>query len=136
MIYKKLTFDSMNSFLTSGGKYSLEIKNISASAPTSSAAALLASYFELARGENITLNGSVKAPKRFTFVFGLDADKTPTVIGLTTNGTTYTTPTNSTYKYKIVGGANQYNTYDMVYDPVTDTVDLFVNGVERISNFP
>ena len=24
----------------------------------------------------------------------------------------------------------------MVYDPATDTVDLFVNGVERISNFP
>lgn len=24
----------------------------------------------------------------------------------------------------------------MVYDPTTDTVDLFVNGVERISNFP
>jgi len=24
----------------------------------------------------------------------------------------------------------------MVYDPATDTVDMFVNGVERISNFP
>lgn len=56
VIYKKLTFDNMNSFLTKGGKYSLEIKNISASSPTSSSAALLASYFEIARGENITLN--------------------------------------------------------------------------------
>lgn len=24
----------------------------------------------------------------------------------------------------------------MVYDPVTDTVDIFVNGVERISDYP
>lgn len=35
-----------------------------------------------------------------------------------------------------MGGANQYNTYELIYDPATDTVDLWVNGVERISNFP
>lgn len=46
------------------------------------------------------------------------------------------TPTNSTYKYRVDGGANQYNTYEMVYDPATDTVDMFINGIERISNFP
>jgi hypothetical protein len=66
----------------------------------------------------------------------MDIDKTPTIIGLTDNGTTYTTPTNSTYKYKVVGGADKYNTYEMLYDPITDTVDLLVNGTEQISDFP
>lgn len=74
--------------------------------------------------------------KRFTLVFGVDTDKTPTVIGLADDGATYTTPTASTYKYRVVGGANQYNLYEMVYDPATDTVDVFVNGVERISDYP
>ncbi len=64
----------------------------------------MASYFELARGENVSINGgAVKTPKRFTFVFGMDADKTPTIIGLDTNGTTYTAPGDSTYKYRVEG---------------------------------
>ncbi len=131
VIYKKLVATELDDFFTKGGKYSVQLKNLSASAPTSSAAALLASYIEIARGKNTT-----KGERRFTFVFGLDADKTPNIIGLTDNGTTYTTPTNSTYKYKVTGGADKYNLYEMLYDPTTDTVDLFVNGVERISDFP
>lgn len=63
-------------------------------------------------------------------------DKTPTVIALADAGTTYTAPSASPYKYTVTGGADQYNTYDMVYDPVTGTVDVFVNGVERISDYP
>lgn len=131
VIYRKLTTTEFADFSARGGKYSIELKNISAGSPTGSAAGLLASYIELARGANTT-----KGARRFTFVFGVDADKTPTIIGLNNNGTTYVAPTNSTYKYRVEGGANQYNTYEMLYDAVTDTVDLFVNGVERISNFP
>ncbi len=131
IIYKKLASTELDDFFTKGGKYSVQLKNLSASVPTSSAAALLASYIELARGKNTT-----KGERRFTFVFGMDVDKTPTIIGLTNNGTTYTTPTNSTYKYRVTGGADKYNTYEMVYDPATDTVDLFVNGTEQISDFP
>lgn len=100
----------------------------------------MASYFELARGEikinTGSLNGVTKNPKRFTFVFGMDADKTPTIIGLGTNGTTYTAPSDSTYRYRVEGKANEYNTYEMVYDKANDTVDLYVNGIERISDFP
>jgi hypothetical protein len=131
VIYKKLTPTELDDFFTKGGKYSVQLKNLSASAPTSSVASLAASYIEIARGKNTT-----KGEKRFTFVFGMDIDKTPTIIGLTDNGTTYTTPTNSTYKYKVVGGADKYNTYEMLYDPITDTVDLLVNGTEQISDFP
>ncbi len=131
VIYKKLASTELDDFFTKGGKYSVQLKNLSASAPTSSAAALLASYIEIARGKNTT-----KGEKRFTFVFGMDADKTPTIIGLTNNGATYTAPADSTYKYRVTGGADKYNLYEMVYDPATDTVDLLVNGIEQISDFP
>lgn len=66
----------------------------------------------------------------------MDADKTPTIIGLGTNGTTYIAPGDSTYKYRVDGGANQYHTYEMLYKPSNDTVDLYVDGVKRISDFP
>jgi hypothetical protein len=77
------------------------IKILSASLPTSTAAALLASYFELARGTGVTINGVTKTAKRFTFVFGVDADKTPTIIGLDSTST-YTAPGASIYKYRVV----------------------------------
>lgn len=48
VIYKKLSPEEVAQFLTKGGKMSASIKNLSASAPTSSAAALLASYLEFA----------------------------------------------------------------------------------------
>lgn len=49
VIFKNLTTTELNDFFTKGGKLTAEIKNISASAPTSSAGALLASYLEIAR---------------------------------------------------------------------------------------
>lgn len=48
VLYKKVASTDVTQFLTKGGKYSASIKNVSASKPTSSAAALLASYLELA----------------------------------------------------------------------------------------
>ncbi len=66
----------------------------------------------------------------------MDADKTPTIIGLDTDGTTYTAPSDSTYKYRVEGGANQYHTYEMLYNHLNDKVDLYVDGVKRISDFP
>jgi len=34
-----------------------------------------------------------------------------------------------------VAGTSTYNTFELRYDPITLTADLFVNGVEQISNF-
>lgn len=48
VLYKKLAPADVSEFLTKGGKYSASIKNLTASAPTSSAGALLASWLELA----------------------------------------------------------------------------------------
>jgi hypothetical protein len=54
------------------------------------------------------------------------------VYGFTDAAYNGTTP----YRYTVDGGADKYNIYEMVYDPLTNTVDVFVNGVERISNYP
>lgn len=64
VIYKKFSSTELNDFFTLGGKYTAQIKNFTASLPTSSAGALLASYLEIARGKNTT-----KGERRFTFVF-------------------------------------------------------------------
>jgi hypothetical protein len=74
--------------------------------------------------------------KRFTLVFPVDSatDTTPTVIGLT--DTAYSVPSGSTYKYRVEGGADKYNLYEMVYDETSDTVDVLVNGIERIADYP
>ncbi len=62
----------------------------------------------------------------------MDATRTPTVYAFTDadyDGTT-------SYKYTVTGGEDKYNLYEMVYDPLTNTVDVLVNGIERISNYP
>ena len=38
--------------------------------------------------------------------------------------------------YTITGGAGSYHLYEIVYDPGTDTGDLWVDGVERLSDVP
>lgn len=37
--------------------------------------------------------------------------------------------------FTLEGGGNGYHLYELVYDPVADSADLFVNGIERISNY-
>ncbi len=96
---------------------------------------LLASYAEFTVGANVTRNGLPQPSHRYTLAFGMDANRVPTVYALT--DTNYSTnPTATPYKYTVTGGADKYNTYEMVYDPISTTVDIFVNGVERISNYP
>lgn len=38
-------------------------------------------------------------------------------------------------QYTVTGGAGKYHTYEMFYNPSDATVDVFVDGVERISNY-
>lgn len=91
---------------------------------------------ELSVGSGVTVaGGSTKPVRRYTLTFGLDANKVPTVYGLT-DANYFTNPTATPYKYKVDGGADKYNLYEMVYDPANATVDVFINGVERISNYP
>jgi hypothetical protein len=45
------------------------------------------------------------------------------------------TGTSSDPSYTVAGGAGSYHTYSLVYDPVADSADLFVDGIERISDY-
>lgn len=121
-------------FLTRGGKLSAEIKIVSSgtTASPTNAVHLMASYLELSVGQTTAADGTVRPRKRFTLTLGMDSTRTPTVYGFTDADYDGTTP----FKYTVTGGADKYNLYEMVYDPATHTVDVFVNGVERISNYP
>lgn len=37
--------------------------------------------------------------------------------------------------FALEGGGNGYHLYEMVFDPASQTVDLFIDGLERVSNF-
>jgi hypothetical protein len=37
--------------------------------------------------------------------------------------------------FEVDGGAGQYHTYSLVFDPLAGSVDLFVGGVERLSYY-
>ncbi len=96
---------------------------------------LMASYFEFTVGANVIRNGVAQPSRRYTLTLGMDTNRVPTVYALT--DTNYgTNPIGTPYKYTVAGGADKYNTYEMVYDPVTATVDVWVNGIERISDYP
>lgn len=104
------------------------------SAPNS-ATHMIASYFEFTVGANVLRNGALQPSRRYTLVFGMDTNKVPTVYALT--DTNYgSNPIGTPYQYTVTNGADKYNTYEMVYDPVTATVDVWVNGAEKISDYP
>ncbi len=63
----------------------------------------------------------------YTVVFDTQADGDP-VVRLSKGG-------NSGDEYAIEGGSGGYHTYVLNYDPVQGSADLFVNGVERISDY-
>lgn len=63
--------------------------------------------------------------KRWIMTFGTDADGDPIVkVNDQADNRTFT----------VEGAGNTFNLYEMIKDPTDGTVDLFVNGVERISN--
>jgi hypothetical protein len=37
--------------------------------------------------------------------------------------------------YTLVGSGNSYHTYQLAYDPNTQSADLFVDGIQRIENY-
>jgi hypothetical protein len=65
--------------------------------------------------------------------FGSEADGDPIVLLFDGGGShpNFTGPS-----YTLQGAGSTYRTYDLVFDPVADSADLFIDGVERISNFP
>lgn len=71
--------------------------------------------------------------KRYKLAFGLNAAQEPIVMA----ANTFVAATDSYMgdQYTVTGGADKYHTYEMVYDPATATVDVFVDGVERLSNY-
>ena len=60
--------------------------------------------------------------------FGSDADGDPIVLLRDTLGL-FTGP-----RFTLQGAGSTYHTYAMVYDPDSGTVDLFVDGIERLSD--
>lgn len=65
--------------------------------------------------------------------FGSEADGDPIVLLFDGGGShpNFTGPS-----YTLQGAGSTYHEYDLVFNPVADTADLFIDGVERISNFP
>lgn len=59
--------------------------------------------------------------------FDLDGNGDPTV--------RLSTGPNVGPEYTIVGGAGEYHEYELIFDPTSGTADLFVDGVEQISNY-
>jgi hypothetical protein len=65
--------------------------------------------------------------------FGSEADGDPIVLLFDGGGShpNFTGP-----RYTLQGAGSTYHRYDLVFDPVNDSADLFVDGVERVSDFP
>jgi hypothetical protein len=74
--------------------------------------------------------GVASHSKAWFMDFGSDADGDPMVGVWTADGHFDTT----TYTLQ-AAGSGSYHTYELVYDPVARSADIFVDGVERISNY-
>jgi hypothetical protein len=64
---------------------------------------------------------------RYTVVFGSDADGDPMVTLITGQSTSTS--------FTLEGTGGGYHLYELVFDPVAGSADLFVDGVERISDY-
>ena len=70
----------------------------------------------------------------YRMALGAEADGDPIVLltdGGSTNGSTEATGASFT----LDGGGNGYHLYEMVFDPVIGSVDLFIDGIERLSDY-
>ncbi|MFC1597340.1 PEP-CTERM sorting domain-containing protein [Planctomycetota bacterium] len=86
-------------------------------------------------GDAVNNHGSVHSQyttgsRAFLMAFGSEADGDPIVslwndISDNFSGTAFT----------LQGSGGGYHLYELAYDPVADSADLFVDGVERISDF-
>jgi hypothetical protein len=66
---------------------------------------------------------------RFDIALFLDAAG-DTVVRLVTSGSPY-----AGLDYTLAGSGSSYHLYELVFDPATQTADLFVDGIERISDY-
>ncbi|HED14298.1 MAG TPA: hypothetical protein ENI62_11715 [Gammaproteobacteria bacterium] len=71
----------------------------------------------------------------YRLALGSEADGDPMALlwdgGVDPNNTLAATGT----LFTLQNGGAGYHLYEMVYDPLVDSVDLFIDGVERISNY-
>jgi hypothetical protein len=83
-------------------------------------------FANLSVSPSVTFNDGDKQWLMGFEVFGGNTEvQLLTSFGANTTGPAYTE-----------SGTSSYNTFQLRYDPVSDTADLFVNGIERISNHP
>jgi hypothetical protein len=70
----------------------------------------------------------------FRLALGSENDGDPIALlwdgGTTDSGTLATGST-----FALQGGGPGYHLYELMYDPFTSTVDLFIDGIERLSNY-
>ncbi|MEM6279600.1 MAG: hypothetical protein AAF733_08985 [Verrucomicrobiota bacterium] len=64
--------------------------------------------------------------------FGSDADSDPVVL-LPNGGGAF--PNFSGLSFTIEGAGATYHTFDLIYDPIATTADLYIDGVERLSDY-
>ena len=103
-----VTSEQATSFLTSGWKLSVRVRVVEAPDTLDSA---VASWMQL---------GS----RQWLMDFGSEDNGDQTVLAGSTSST-----------YSSVGAGNVYHLYEMIYDPVDQSADIFVDGVERISGY-
>lgn len=76
------------------------------------------------------------ASSRFELNLGLDANgdtvvSLPTTVGFTTEGAVLS----DGLTYTLAGLGGGYHNYSLIYDPITQLADLFIDGVPRISDY-
>jgi len=107
---KGLTSQEVTDAAASGWKLTGKVRVVDASDPET----VFCAYYTGAGYYGMNFNQEVQGA-------GWDGDVTVTLSG---GGGSYTT----------TDGAHKYHTYELVFDPVAGTADLFVDGIERISN--
>ena len=86
-------------------------------------------------GDSVGNQGSVMVDfidgtTQFGMAFGSELDGDPIVSLPDSNSDQF-----SGLSFTLDGGGNGYHLYELVYDPIASSADLFVNGVERISDY-
>ena len=87
-----------------------------------------------APGTGSVFMGYESGTRRYSIMIGAEEDGDPIaqlwdgtgdIPNNVLNGQTFT----------LQGGGDGYHLYELVYDPILDSADLFINGVERISDY-
>jgi hypothetical protein len=69
--------------------------------------------------------------RRYLMNFGSDSDGDPTVL----LGTGIGSVSNTGPSFTLQGVASTYHLFELIFDPIAGSADLFIDGTERLSNY-